>query len=312
MHLHYETNIPRPLVVVLTLTLAALTGCAEPHGTPGLMTYEAYDRLEHPVPYVLLADQGPGALLYYGSRHVYDPADPQVADLQRRWASFRPTLAFNEGGDPPAEREVAAAMQYGEAGLVRYLARRDNVPVRSLDPPLADQIDSARSAGYEPESVKLFFVLRYYVSYRRAEHPQSPDAFIARVLRDPAWAGRLAGPPCDLKELASSYDSLFPQQTDWHAVPDAFFDPVSTTTILNRISRTVSQHRDRFIMRLLAEAVQRGERVFAVVGASHVVMQEAALAHELRGLRQIETASPAGRTTRTPSPGGSTEPVQKK
>jgi len=43
-----------------------------------------------------------------------------------------------------------------------------------------------------------------------------------------------------------------------------------------------SDYRDVYIVRLLVQHVQEGRRVFAVVGGSHVVMQEQALRARLR------------------------------
>jgi hypothetical protein len=46
------------------------------------------------------------------------------------------------------------------------------------------------------------------------------------------------------------------------------------------MSRVGSEYRDRCMVAMLQRHVREGERVFAVVGGTHVVMQEPAL-HEL-------------------------------
>lgn len=263
------------------------SACARQAVEPPLMSYAAYPRVTHPVPYVLEYDGPRGALLYYGSRHTYDAADPQVIEIQSLWESFRPTLAFNEGGSPPAEESVASAMQYGEAGLVRYLAARDDVRVESLEPTVLGEFGRAWKAGHSPTTVKIFRVMRFYVSYRRAHPGASAEEFIARALNQSTGHPALDGPPTTVAEFARAYAAIFPDSPDWKTMPEEYLDPASSATVLNRISCEVSIARDEHMVRLIADAVQRGERVIAVVGASHLVIQEGKLAWRLPGLHRV-------------------------
>lgn len=264
----------------------AVTGCARDGAEPPLMSYADYPDVTHSVPYVLQYEneRSRGALLYYGSRHTNNAADPQVAEIQSLWESFRPTLALNEGGSPPAEKSLASAMQYGEAGLVRYLAVRDGVRVESLEPNVRVEFGRALKAGHSPTTVKIFWAMRFYVSYRRANPGDFTDEFMARALNQRTGHAALDGPPSDVAGFARSYAALFPDRPDWKTMPDEYLDPASTATVLNLISREVSIARDEHMVRLIADAVQRGERVFAVVGASHVVFQKSKLAWHLPGL----------------------------
>jgi hypothetical protein len=69
------------------------------------------------------------------------------------------------------------------------------------------------------------------------------------------------------------------QLPDWRNVPPEWFDPATTQvqTYLNKVSLERGEFRDRHMLVLLTEQLAQGKRVFAVVGASHVVMQERAL-----------------------------------
>jgi hypothetical protein len=79
---------------------------------------------------------------------------------------------------------------------------------------------------------------------------------------------------------------LFPTGGGYEDVQPAWFDPVASGTFLNDISRASNAYRDEFIVRLLVQHVADGRRVFAVVGGSHVIMQEAALRARLSSRRQ--------------------------
>jgi len=194
----------------LALVASALMACSRGR----ILSYRQYARVEHETPYVLRFTRERGGLLFYGSAHTYDPRDAQVGQITDLWTEFGPTLAFNEGGDPPAEATVAAAVAgFGESGLVRHLGRRDGVPARSIEPPMATQADRLRALGFEDEAIKLFFVLRQVPQYRERTGAAMDDARAVEVI--------------------------------------AYFTR--------------------------ATAVLGGERVFAVMGASHVVVQAPAL-----------------------------------
>jgi hypothetical protein len=48
-------------------------------------------------PYVLCLGRGPARMLYIGARHTSEARDPQLAEIERLWAEFQPTVALCEG-----------------------------------------------------------------------------------------------------------------------------------------------------------------------------------------------------------------------
>jgi len=262
------------------LALLSLAACRRGK----ILSFAEYARIEHDTPYVLRFARGDGALLFFGTAHTYDPADPQVAQIVARWAEFRPTQAFNEGGDPPTEATVAAAVsQFGESGLVRLLARRDAVPVASIEPSLREQVRVLRASGFADEPIKLFFVLRQVPQHRERTGAAMDAARLAEVLRYFTEATGIAG-PATVDEVASACARWLPALRHWSEAPQAWFDPVFTRppAYTNVLSARASEVRDAWVVDLLAQRVGRGERVFAVMGASHVVVQEPALRARLR------------------------------
>lgn len=275
--------------------LLFLASCHRPTRPAEIMSYEEYVRTPWQFPYVVESTTGRGRFLYIGTRHFFDPGDPQAELIETLWREFRPTLAFNEGGNPPTLDSAAEAVaRHGEPGLVRFLAARDGVPVRNIEPPESDIAAALVRAGHSPGEVKLFLALLAYDTYRRAKSEETPDEFIARVLRVESRTADLPGPPNTVAEFAALYAELFPQRPDWREVPNEWFAPTHTDTRFNRLARRMSQLRDRHMVDLLVGAVRRGERVFAVVGGSHVVMQEAALRSRLPALRPRPVAANTG------------------
>jgi hypothetical protein len=74
----------------------------------------------------------------------------------------------------------------------------------------------------------------------------------------------------------------FPNGPPWRELPWEATWPTGTNTWLNALSADVNRARDRYMVAVIMNLVARGERVFAVVGSSHVVMQERALRERLR------------------------------
>lgn len=243
-----------------------------------ILTYKQYAKIRHGVPYILEFKVGRGALLLYGGRHVFDPSDVQIADIETEWKRFKPTAAYNEGGNPPTEPSVRLAVErYGEPGLVRYLARRDRVPVATFEPSRNDEA-RALLRRYSAEQVKVFLLLRGFLTFRRAKRALTAEHFMTNALRDPFWkASGLAGPPQDLSELEKSCKRLFGGLANWRQVPDEWFDPTRSDRFTNEAQNDSGMVRDRHLFGVLVERARQGDRVFAVIGASHVPVLESAL-----------------------------------
>ncbi len=250
---------------------------------PGFMTYEEYGKVEHGRPYPLEVGGGPGRLLYFGIGHTRDPADPQLAEMRRRWEGFRPTVALCEGHLPffVGTRE-GAFREFGESAVVYDLAGESGIEIHSLEPTREEEAAHLLEQ-FPAERVALFLTLRRYVSLRRGEGPEGVEKRVRGML------GRVKGLPGlgetfpDLEAMARFHAREFPDRPDWREVPEAFFDPGRTDTWMNEVHTRSNRFRDAHMVALLVRLVRRGERVFATVGASHVVMAEPALRAALGG-----------------------------
>ncbi len=249
------------------------------------MSFAEYAERSHPTPYVLRWQFSDATLLYFGSAHTYDPDDKQVADIARLWSQLRPTIAFNEGGDPPAQPDLAAAVaQHGEAGLLRHLAARDGVPIRSLEPPYSAQVAALRR-DFSGEQIAVFYIARQLEQHYHRAAGESPEAHVARALVGLAAVPGLEDSPRTFAALAEACARLLPPPGDCLRPDAAWLDPArfDTGAYTNTLARRLSQQRDEWMVELLRTALKPGERVFAVVGASHVFMQQRALEQALGG-----------------------------
>jgi hypothetical protein len=267
------------LCISLFLLLPTIAAHGQEQKRGEILTYEEVAKIPHSFPYIIELRSGKGALLYFGSQHSNDPTHPQNKKIQKLWKGFRPSVAFNEGGEPPTVNVAEEAIRrFGEPGLLRFLAARDKVPARSLEPSRGEEV-TALLKSFTLEQLKVFYALRQIPSYRRSSNNETLDQRLERTLKTLSNVPGLQGGPKTIAELGESSSRLMPNLKDWREVPDSWFDPGYTEppSYLNEVSRASNRFRDEYMVNLLIKEVKQGKRVFAVVGGSHVVMQEPAL-----------------------------------
>lgn len=268
---------------LLMCFLQPLVSCSV-RRSPGIMTYEEYARIPgpHRTPYVLQLTGARGSLLYFGADHSVDPNHHQVPELVRLWDEFRPTVAYTEGGIWPLSQSLEEAVRRsGEAGPVRFLADRDRIPVRSLEPAMEAQAEMLL-ARFSREQVKLHYLLRQVMQYRREGRSDSLELYLEPLMRELNAIALLDVPPRTVAEIGDCVRRVLPALADWTRVPQSWFAPTRSEALTNEIARRLSRFRDEHMVSVLAEEVEKGGRVFAVVGFGHVIMQEPAMRGAIR------------------------------
>lgn len=261
--------------MAMTACLAFLglgAGCAS-RSFQGMLTWEEYDRLPRIDPYVLELECGPSRLLYYGAFHSVDLKHPQFRDIERRWIDFKPDVALCEGGLWPLEDSQEEAIRlYGEQGLLRFLANKDRVSLRCLD---ATLIQQARflSLKYTPLQIKVFFVLRQTVIERMRGWDATDPKPIQDLLDKLKQWPHLASYPGSLVEVVREARLIFPELDAWERTPGYFFTLPDQGKFLPEMFQAVNQFRDQQMLREVLGELEKGRRVFALVGRSHVAIQ---------------------------------------
>jgi hypothetical protein len=218
-------------------------------------------------PYILEIEFGTGALLYYGARHTTDPHDPQIGDIERRWTEFKPTIALCEGRSRGyfVGGLLEPLLGLPEPAMVHKLARRDDVPIHSLEPMYEDEVATLLEK-WSPEQVALYFTLRVYMNEAQGS---ANDRLALDLLRKRTDVAGLSGVLSSVEDMDRAWQRHFADQEDWRTLlsepPDSF---------LAHIGRDSNRIRGEHMSRILIDLVQRGERVMAVVGSGHVIRQE--------------------------------------
>lgn len=238
-------------------------------------------------PYILQIDtHNGGELLYYGASHTNDPKDPQLADITSRWDAFHPTVALYEGR--------ARGYFYGgliepfaglpEPALVHKLARRDGIPLYTLEPTYEDEVAELLQT-FSAGQVALYFFLRVYSSEAGGV---ANEALALDLLGKRTDVNGLRGSLSTLEDVDRVWQRDFPDQPDWRVLQ-------GEPGYLGEISDSSRKIRGEHMARILIDLVEKGERVFAVVGSGHVIRQE----WNLRAVLHTEPAwdQPADVTT---------------
>jgi len=258
------------------------------------MSWEEYNSQPRENPYVLELESKKGKLLYYGAFHSVDLKNPQFAEIEQRWKTFRPTLALSEGSLWPLEATRERAIRkHGEQGLLRFLAARDRVPIDCIDPPRLLQAKYLRN-HFSATQIKMYIILRQARINQFLERDPDDLSDTRRFLVIMEKFKSFRFPPhrlIDVEEIASK---LFPNLKDWRMISDDYFYNVEKGKFLPRIHRKLRDYRDQHMLRKLFKELKKGHRIFAIVGRSHVVMQEPVLRAELgtpsafAGLKMLE------------------------
>ncbi|UCC40371.1 MAG: hypothetical protein JSV96_02660 [Candidatus Aminicenantes bacterium] len=247
----------------------------------GLLTWEEYKKNSARETYILELVTEKGSLVYYGSIHSVDPRDPQFVDIEKRWRRFRPTKVLCEGCIWPLEDSRKRAIrQYGEGGLVRFLAARNGIPIKCIDPPRSREIFYL-SHFFTPERVKLYYILRQAVVNRNLKKDIKDVNYARNILDELIRFRRYEGNPNTFHEFESTVYKVFPELESWQSIPAFYFYSNNPENFLPRIHRKLNEYRDHHMIKTLIKELKKGERVFAVVGRSHVVKQEPVLRSEL-------------------------------
>ncbi|MBX3563196.1 MAG: hypothetical protein KF730_01340 [Sphingomonas sp.] len=237
-----------------------------------------------------LTAPGGGSVTVIGAQHMRDPAHKQFAHIAERFAAAAPTRVFFEGPDRgTAENADDAIRTMGESGYLRFLAKQAGLPVASLEPDPVDQIAALRDR-FSHDRILMFFVLREAARIRDREGKSGEvlDMLVTAMLAKSAPLVAKAGLTTSITDLASLTAAVAREWPgrDWRTMPDNWFSSIARDPeagFLTAIAAADSEFRNAHMLRSFADAALKGDKVFVVVGRTHVPMLEPGLRCALAG-----------------------------
>jgi hypothetical protein len=161
-----------------------------------------------------------------------------------------------------------------ESTLVRILAYRAGVPLYTLEPPYEAEV-AGLLRNYEPKLVTTYLTLRVYTSDAKRFRGDR-DALALGLMRKRIDVDGLRGTFSSIADFDAYWREQFASAPDWRIL-----DSTEGVPLLVEVGHASREIRGEHAVRTLTELVKRGDRVLAVMGASHVIRQELALLQAL-------------------------------
>jgi hypothetical protein len=269
---------------ILLLVMSASASIGQTNCDDQLINYQQWkETADTKWNLALIAGNG-GQLNYYGARHTDQPGDAQFAEIKKLWEQSKPSIAFFEGPNRGiAASDTGTISRFGESGYVRFLANQAGIKSLSLEPPPASLYQYLVSK-YPQEKVDLYFLLSEAMRLRtRKEYTkeQISKELSGMLEKMPAMLGVTTSIK-SISDLETAFRKYWGTQTEWWQASSDWFDPNKEAAdtggiFTNEINKLSSQYRNVYMYKLLAEHVNKGEKVLAVVGRNHVPVQEPAL-----------------------------------
>ena len=264
-----------------------------------IMPIEEYYSFRFDIPFCFELKSRKGSLYYFGTGHFTDPANPLFKTIVDTFHLFKPDYVLveskqklyteissqdrNSFRDSYASISPQEALKMAEANLAIKLAQLALVEVESPEPTLCDIFQHLGDAGFSPDDIAAYYLLRAASNYPLYQKLMSFDEFIDYRVRQ-------------LEEEWPYDSSLLTWQHAWlHGInfwgettvndPEALkarLSPVllkndSLTSVLSDIAASASVFVDVYVTLRIGELVGSGQRVFTLYGASHAVRQERAV-----------------------------------
>lgn len=269
-------GVLRTAIIAVAISLAVASCATERDHSHHVATHGQVP--DHELPYIVNVNAGAGEIRLFGTDHFFTPQHRLAKEIAESWSEFSPTIAYNEGGNPPVANSIADAIRsFGEPGLLRYLAARDGVPIASLEPRQRDEAD-ALSQTLGAEKAKIFMTLRALQTLKQSGKPLEIDSFLNDLLGSGwPWDAGQRTEPLNAKRFQELCRDLLPGFRSLSDVTPEWLDPTVSGRYTNEAARISVSFRDRHMYRKITEQAERGNRVFVLVGASHVAALEPAL-----------------------------------
>lgn len=248
---------------------------------PPVMTLEEYTSSglisRHPRPYVYTIESRNtrGAVLVFGAEHTFDPNHKQFPAMKENWDRFNPTTALVEGNlDLILTWFFNPVKASGEGGYTQELAKSKGIKIYSWEPGIEAEMDAILEK-HDPFHVAVFYCLRPYQNRWDQFSKAGQDSKMAHLIAERAQYKTLRGTLTSVDQVDSLWKADFPSLPSWRSYkhpengwPDG---------MLKQIAEETNMVRDVNMCRAIIELVNKGERVFISMGASHAPRIEGTL-----------------------------------
>lgn len=219
-------------------------------------------------------------LLFYGSRHSNDIKDPMFEEIKKYFIETQPQIVLVEGdANANTYLTLREAIENGESAFVTYLAQNSEIQVESIEPSIETQI-SHLVKNYSEEDILSMYLLRQIVQYQRESKNGEID-FKKRII---SQANDLIDKGLSFDKSVITFENILDiinknlktklNLNNWKEIN--VYDVVykNEGSIIRKIYKEVLKMRDDYSCNLIEKKLHQYDRVFVIMGSTHVKNQE--------------------------------------
>jgi len=237
---------------------------------------------DKPVPYVYQVNKSDRILVFFGAKHSFDVADTQFKLLKEKWLEFltvtnrKNCLVFYEAKLPNINltREEEIINKFGEAGLIRYLAEKNNIESLSPEPPPELEIRELLKK-YDAKLLSFFYFLRSLSSLLKNKKGNQFWVKADGLLEKRKW------PDTDfsLDNTKTLFKEIFNKELDpiYEGTIINAVNPTRKDSVVNEIARESSSIRNEYVLKKIEEYWAQDKNLFIVYGVGHAIVLEPAI-----------------------------------
>ncbi|EDP70299.1 hypothetical protein FBALC1_06068 [Flavobacteriales bacterium ALC-1] len=240
--------------------------------TVPIMDMETYMKIvnDHKRPYMFTVNsKSGGKAIIIGTDHINDPNHIQFDSIRHYWKKHKPTIALVEGRLGFFFKWIHNPIkEYGESGLTSKLAKADNVDLYTWEPSREDEIEMLIKK-HSAKKLAMFYSLRPFFQLPESERNQNN---LQNLIEERTNYKALENSISKWQEIDSILKIDFPK-LNWKTFNSGYGYP----GYLHDIWNDSNLARDKHMIDIISEQVNKGKTVFVTMGASHAPRIENAL-----------------------------------
>lgn len=245
-----------------------------------LRDYSEINAANFSFPYIVDIKNASKHIIVYGSHHLFDSQDSIVTDIQKKFKELQPDIVFNEGGEWPIYHDLEETIRKsGEMGLIRYLAKQNNIPAYSIEPSAEEEFKLLLER-FNKKHILLKYFLYQLAQVEMGQEKSISDleqfysSFIDNLEKE--------GFPINENEkqldyILTIYEGFYDKEFDLTNIDYSKVVYIMNGNILNKIGRTSAEYRDQHFMKTIEDSLHKYNKIFFQVGGWHAFTIEPAL-----------------------------------
>ncbi|PQJ77794.1 hypothetical protein [Polaribacter porphyrae] len=247
-----------------------------------VMNMKEYDKIisTHRRPYIYSIKAENGATVsIVGVEHTNDKNLPQFDSIKYQWIKLNPDIALVEGRMGIFFSWIHNPIEeYGESGLISYLAKKENKELFTWEPTRQNEIELLIQQ-YTPKQLAMFYCLRPYFSFIRNNKNYNAEEKIDDLINERTDYTYLKNTFSSYKDLDKEWKKYYPN-IDWRNYSNK--QNYMPEGIMYQIWNSSNLARNKHLIQIILTSVKKGKNIIATVGVSHAPRIEQTLLKALK------------------------------